>query len=52
MLHVPYYTRPKAYLFYIGRQPSWRTIGSRPNTPAPWCGNGCPHVRPHPGLTN
>ena len=20
--------------------------------PTRWCGNGCPHVRPHPGLTN
>ena len=21
-------------------------------TPTRWCGNGCPHVRSHPGLTN
>ena len=21
-------------------------------TPTHWCGNGCPHVRPHPVLTN
>ena len=29
-------------------------LGSMPFriTPARWCGNGCPHVRPHPGLTN
>ena len=29
-------------------------LGSRPVriTPTRWCGNGCPHVRPHPGLTN
>ena len=29
-------------------------LGSRPFriTPTQWCGNECPHVRPHPGLTN
>ena len=31
-----------------------RGLGSGPFriTPTRWCGNGCPHVRPHPGLTN
>ena len=29
-------------------------LGSGPFmiTPTRWCGNRCPHVRPHPGLTN
>ena len=29
-------------------------LGSRPFkiTPTRWFGNGCPHVRPHPVLTN
>ena len=45
-------TGPKP--FYIERKPPRRTKLARPFriTPTRWCGNGCPHVRPHPGLTN
>ena len=44
-------TGPKP--FNIGRKPPRRTrVWAFWEYTTRWCGNGCPHVRPHPGLTN
>ena len=45
---------PGRNLSYIRRKPLRRTSLETfcKITPTRWCGNGCPHVRPHPGLTN
>ena len=48
---------PGRNLFFLHREETSASGGRKLEAfrrllPTRWCGNGCPHVRPHPGLTN